>query len=74
MPAKTRTTAGKKGYENGVGVMLAKAWTAAGKKGYKNGIGIMLADKWEKMYAEFDDYDEMPETTSTSYLAKGPVG
>jgi hypothetical protein len=32
---------GKKGYENGIGVMLAKERTAAGKKGYENGIGVM---------------------------------
>ena len=48
--------------------MLAEARTAAGKKGYENGIGVMLADKWEEKYAEFDDYDGMPETTSTSNI------
>jgi hypothetical protein len=36
---------GKKGFENGIGVMLAEERVAAGKKGYENGLGVMLAEK-----------------------------
>ena len=36
---------GKKGYENGIGVMSAEKRTAAGKKGYENGIGVMSAEE-----------------------------
>ena len=68
MPAEARTAAGENGFENRIGAMLAEIRTAAGKKGYENGIGVMLADKWEEKYAEFDDYDGMPETTSTSNI------
>jgi hypothetical protein len=36
MSAEERTAAGKKGYENGIGVMSAKERMSAGKKGYEN--------------------------------------
>jgi hypothetical protein len=67
---------GKKGYENGIGMMSAEERTAAGKKGYENGIGVMSAEEkmsastkrmlvagiaWEEKYAEFKRCVEMPE-------------
>jgi hypothetical protein len=76
MSAKERTAAYKKIYKNGIGVMSAEERTAAGKKGYENGIGVMSAEermpadkkrydnKWEEQYAEFEDYDGMPERGS----------
>ena len=36
---------GKKGYENGIEMMLAEERTAAGKKGYENGLGMMSAEE-----------------------------
>ena len=36
---------GKKGFENGIGVMLAEERMAAGKKGYENGLGVMSAEE-----------------------------
>ena len=52
--------------------MSAEARKAAGKKGYENVIGAMSAEArtavWEEKYAEFDNYDGMLESTSTSYL------
>ena len=56
---------GKKGYENGIGVMSAEERTAAGKKGYENRIA--KGDKWEEQYAVFEVYDGMPERGSTLY-------
>ncbi len=73
MSAETRRAGGKKGYENGIGVISAEVRTAAGKKGYENGIAKGLesmVNKWEEKHAEFDDYDGMPESKSTSYVAK----
>jgi hypothetical protein len=36
---------GKKGYENGIGVISAKERTAARENGYVNGIGVMSAEE-----------------------------
>jgi hypothetical protein len=36
---------GKKGYENGIEMMLAEERTAAGKKGYENRLGMMSAEE-----------------------------
>ena len=57
MSAEERTAAGKKGYENGIGVMSAEERMPADKRRYDN-------KKWEEQYAEFEDYDEMPERGS----------
>ena len=74
MSAEARTAASEKGYENGIGAMSAEARTAASEKGYENGIAKGLESKaeaksesWEVQYAEFENYDGMPERGSTSY-------
>ena len=73
MSAEARTAVGEKGYDNGIGAMLAKARTAASEKGYENGIAKGLESKaeaksesWEVQYAEFENYDGMPESTRAS--------
>ena len=65
--------ASEKGYENGIGAMSAEARTAASEKGYENGIARGLESKaeaksesWEVQYAEFENYDGMPESTRAS--------
>jgi hypothetical protein len=36
---------GKKGFENGIGVMLAEERMVVSEKGYENGIGVMSAER-----------------------------
>ena len=57
---------GKKGYENGIGVMSAEERTAAREKGYVNGIGVMSAEErtaagkkgYENRIAKGDKWEE----------------
>ena len=72
---------GKKGHDNGIGMMSAEARMAASEKGYENGIGAMSAEArmavrkkgdkmgitWERNYAEFVSYDGMPERGTPLY-------
>ncbi len=74
MSAKERMVASEKGYENGIGAMSAEARMAASEKGCENGITKGLESKaeaksesWEVQYAEFKNYDGMPESPSASY-------
>jgi hypothetical protein len=70
MPAKAMSEA----YLKGLGLMSAMARTAANKKGFENGIAKGLeakaeakSESWEVQFAEFDDYDGMPERETTLY-------
>ena len=62
---------GKKGYENGIGIMSAEERTAAGKKGYENGLGVMSAE--ERTAAGKKGYENGLGEKSKRMLAAGIV-